>query len=155
MPQRQATIWHTHMKAHLNQKPSMTVRRDIIKKSKIVYLLVGPVPTKYRDGKSRIVYIGMTRKGTSRIASSVAHRAEEILETKGFRKMEVHVVSCGKKTGLKSWQYLEKALLAAFRGYYQELPHYNKQGKKLRWTRKLNSLFRRSAIEDILMHFNV
>lgn len=69
--------------------------------------------------------------------------------------MEVHVVSNGKKSGLKSWQYLEKALLAAFRGYYHELPRYNKQGKKLRWTRKLNSLFGRTAIEDILMHFDV
>jgi len=132
----------------------MTVQRAIIKKKKFVYLLVGPVPTKYRDGKSRIVYIGMTRKGTSRIASSVANRAEEILETRGFRKMDVHVVSCGKTPGLKSWQYLEKALLAEFRGYYQELPRFNKQGKKLRWNRKLSSMFKRSAIETILMHFN-
>lgn len=132
----------------------MTVQRGIIKKNKIVYLLVGPCPTKYRDGKSRIVYIGMTSKGTNRIASSVAHRAEEILETRGFRRMDVHVVSCGAKPGLKSWQYLEKALLAEFRGYYQELPRCNKQGKKLRWNHKLSSLFRRAAIERIIMHFN-
>lgn len=132
----------------------MTVHRRIIRKNKIVYLLVAGRPTKYRDGKSRIVYIGMTSKGTSRIASSMAHRAEEILETRGFRKMDIHVVSCEARSGLKSWHYLEKALLAEFRSYYQDLPRCNKQGKKLRWNQKLDKMFRRKAIANILMHFN-
>jgi hypothetical protein len=142
------------MKTHLSQKPVMTVHRRILKKDKLVYLLVGPKPVRYQDGKSRIVYIGTTSRGAGRIASSAAHRAEEILETRGFRLMDVHVVSCKSRPGLKSWRYLEQALLAEFRTYYQELPRCNKQGKKLRWNDKLDRFFRRKAIDKILTQFD-
>ena len=141
------------MKVHLSEKPAMTVHRRIIKKTKLVYLLVGPRPIKYRDGKSRIVYIGTTSKGAKRIASSIAHRAGEVLETRGFRNMDAYVVSCGAMPGLKSWRYLEKALLAEFRSCYHELPRCNKQGKKLRWNDKLDRFFHRKAVNKVLTHF--
>jgi len=142
------------VKVHLNARPAMTIHRRIIKKNKLVYLLVGPRPIKYRDGKSTIVYIGMTSKGAKRIASSVAHRAGEVLETRGFRSMNAYVVSCGATPGLKSWRYLERALLAEFRSRYHELPRCNKQGKKLRWNDKLERFFRRKAIDKVLAHFD-
>src|SRR3989338_4692713 len=108
------------MKVHLGSKPVMTVHRRILKKKKLVYLLVGPKPVHYADGKSRIVYIGTTSKGASRIAKSAAFRAEQILAQRGFRKMEVFVVTCQGKGGLKSWVLLERALLTAFRSLYHE-----------------------------------
>lgn len=142
------------MKVHLSKKSAMTVHRRIIKRDKLVYLLVGPCPVKYRDGKSTIVYIGTTSKGAKRIASSIAHRAGEILETRGFRTMDAYVVSCAATPGLKSWLYLEKALLAEFRSRYHELPRCNTQGKKLRWNNKLDRFFRRRAINKVLEHFD-
>jgi hypothetical protein len=142
------------VKVHLSERPAMTVHRRIIKKNKLVYLLVGPRPIKYTDGKSRIVYIGTTSKGAKRIASSIAHKAGEVLETRGFRTMDAYVVSCGATPGLKSWRYLEKALLAEFRARYHELPRCNKQGKKLRWNDKLERFFRRKAINNVLAHFS-
>jgi hypothetical protein len=132
----------------------MTVHRRITKKDKLVYLLVGPLPTKYRDGKSRIVYVGTTSKGAKRIASSIAHRAGEVLEARGFRNLDAYLVSCEAIPGLKSWRYLEKALLAEFRSRYHELPRCNKQGKKLRWNDKLDRFFRRKAIDKVLAHFD-
>jgi len=142
------------MKVHLSKKPAMTIHRRITEVDKLVYLLVGPVPVSYRDGKSRIVYIGTTSKGARRIASSIAHRAGEVLETRGFRRMDAYVVSCGARPGLKSWHYLEKALLAEFRSCYHELPRCNKQGKKLRWNDKLDRFFRRKAINRVLGQFD-
>jgi hypothetical protein len=142
------------MKVHLGTKPALTVHRRILRKSKLVYLLVGPCATKYQDGKSRIVYIGMTVKGTRRIATSVAHRAEDVLVTRGFRKLDAFIVSCGARPGLRSWEYLEQALLAEFRAYYHELPRCNKQGKKLRWNDKLDRCFKRRTIESILKQFD-
>ena len=130
----------------------MTVHRLILKKRKIVYLLVGPKPFKYKGGRSRIVYIGTTKKGAHRIASSAAYRAEEILANRGFRAMDVHIVSCGSRPGLKSWSYLERALLAQFKAIYLELPMCNKQSGK-RYDDKLRKLFKQTRIEQILIKF--
>lgn len=142
------------MKVSLSKKPVMTVNRHILKKDRLVYLLVGPKPVRYRDGKSRIVYIGTTKKGADRIAASAAYRAEDILDMHGFRYMDVHVVSCKSKQGLKGWRYLEEALLAQFRVNYLDLPRFNVQGNKLKFSDKLESLFRRKAIDRVLMHFD-
>ncbi len=54
------------MKAHVGSKPVMTVHRRILKKKTLVYLLVGRTAIRYADGRSRIVYIGITSKGASR-----------------------------------------------------------------------------------------
>jgi len=141
------------MKVHLNPKVAMTVHRRILAKNRVVYLLVAAKPLKYRDGRSRIVYIGTTGKGIDRIATSVAHRGQRVLWKRGLRKLDVHIVSCTGTSGMKSWEHLEDALLAAFRGLYQQLPKENRQGKRLRWSERLERLFRRRAVERILQHF--
>lgn len=140
------------MRVSLSPKPAMTVHRLILRKSKVVYLLVGLKPFKYHGGKSRIVYIGTTKKGADRIASSAAYRAEEILANRGFRAMDVYIVSCGSRPGLKSWSYLERALLAEFKALYQELPMCNKQGGK-RYDDRLRKWFKQTTIEKILIKF--
>lgn len=141
------------MKVHLNTKVAMMVHRRILAKHRVVYLLAAPRPLKYRDGKSRIVYIGTTGKGVDRIAKSVAYRAQNVLRRRGLRELDVHIVSCGARPGMRSWEYLEDALLAAFRGLYHQLPNQNRQGKRLRWGEKLDRLFRRRAVERVLRHF--
>lgn len=142
------------MKVHLASKPVMTVHRRILKKKKLVYLLVGPRVIGYAEGKSRVVYIGTTSKGASRIAKSAAFRAEEILAQRGFRSMDVYVVTCPPVGGLKSWIQLEKALLAAFRGLCHEKPLCNRQGDKYRWNKGLSRHFKREALESILLRFD-
>jgi len=142
------------MKVSLSKKSVMSVNRHILKNDRLVYLLVGPKPVRYHDGRSRIVYIGTTKKGADRIAASAAHRAEEILAMHGFRQMDVFVASSKSKQGLKSWRHLEHALLAEFRITYLDLPRCNAQGKKLEWTEKLDKLFRCKTIDRILMQFD-
>src|SRR5579863_9325357 len=95
---------------HLNAKPVMTVSRRVLKKKKVVYLLTAARYVKYRGGKSRIVYIGRTKKGVHRIASSAAGRAVQILLTRGLRELSVCVVSCSSRPGLPTWERLEDAL---------------------------------------------
>jgi hypothetical protein len=142
------------MKVHLDSKPVLAVHKRVLKKDRVVYFLVAPKAQKYAEGRSRIVYIGTTKKGARRIASSAAFRAQELLEQRGFRKLHVHVVSCGPRSGMKSWEFLEKACLAEFRSHYRQLPKCNKQGLKLRWNKKFRRLFRRERINKILMHFD-
>jgi hypothetical protein len=144
----------TRMAVSLKNKPAMTVHRRILEKDKLVYLLVAPKPIKRENGRSRIAYIGTTKKGADRIATSAAYRAEEILEMRGLRTIDVYMVSCKARPGLKVWEQLEDALLAEFRSCYFELPLCNDRGKKLRWTRKLGKLFKRERINKILMTFD-
>lgn len=144
----------TRMVVSLKKKPAMTVHRRILEKDKLVYLLVGPKPIKYENGKSKIAYIETTEKGADRMATSAAYRAQEIMEIRGFRSIDVYMASCKSRPGLKTWEYLEDALLAEFRTNYFELPKCNDQGKKLRWTKRLARLFRRERINKILMHFD-
>ena len=141
------------MKAFLNTKPAMVVHRRILKRDKVVYLLVGPKPHKYEHRRSRILYIGTTKRGAGRIAASAAYRAEDILEKRGIRSMEVYMVSCTAVPGFKSWLFLERALLAGFKLRYSELPFCNEQGKKLRWDDSLEKRIRLRAINRILDAF--
>lgn len=143
------------MKVHLEKKPVMAIHRRILKKDRVVYFLVAPMPQEYAGGRSRIVYIGTTKKGARRIASSAAYRAQELLEQRGFRKFYVFVMSCKGRPGLKkTWIHLERACLAEFRSQYHEPPRCNTQGKKLRFTKKLKKLFRHDTINNHIMHFD-
>ena len=90
------------MRVSVNRKPAMTVYRRALKHRKLVYVLAARKPLRYRNGRSRVLYIGTTKKGISRIAASVAHRSKTILKQRGVREMDVHVVSCEKRSGLKS-----------------------------------------------------
>ena len=145
------------MKVKLNEQPVMTVYRRILNKDKLVYLLVGPKPIRLpglHGGRSRIAYVGTTRKGKHRIAASAAYRAEEIFEKRGLRKLDVHVVTCRSTQGLTSWQYLEKAILAVFHERYGRIPVCNQKGDSYRWNQKLEKLFGHQRILNIVMQFD-
>ena len=140
------------MKIHLASKPAMIVHRRILAKHRIVYLLVGKKPFKYKGGRTRIAYIGTSKKGASRVASSAAHKADKFFSRWGSRQMEVFIASCSAKPGLKSWQYLEHALLAVFLQLYRELPFCNKNGYKL--DEKLRKMFKYESLIGVLMAFD-
>ena len=142
------------LQVHLNKKQVMIVHRRILKKEKVVYLLTAAKPLRYTGGRSRIVYIGTTKRGAGRIAGSAAKHAEEIMSERGLKEVIVFVASCASRPGLPTWEWLEDALLALFRAEYEELPMCNDQGKKLKWNRKLDRMFKRKAIEQVLKHFD-
>jgi hypothetical protein len=142
------------MRVSLNRKPAMTVYRGALKHRKLVYVLAArKTLIRYQNGRSRVLYIGTTRKGISRIAASVAHRSKTILKQRGVRVMDVHVVSCEKRPGLKSWTLLERALVAQFRSRYFEVPLCNIQLKNKRSSEHLDGLFNPRALGKILSIF--
>jgi predicted GIY-YIG superfamily endonuclease len=141
------------MRISVNSKPAMTVYRRALKRKKIVYILAARKSLKYKDGRSRILYIGMTKKGIRRIAESVAQRSKTILKQRGVRELDVHVVTCEGRSGLQSWGLLERALVAHFRSRYFEVPLCNTQLKNKRVTEQLEQLFKPRALGKILEIF--
>jgi hypothetical protein len=88
----------------------------------MVYILAGNKHFAYRDGRSRILYIGTTEKGAGRPAASAVSKASEVFyKLRGVKTIEVHIVTSGKRN-----KQLEAALLEAFRKRHFQLPKYNK-----------------------------
>lgn len=133
----------------LKAKHAMQVTRVSIGKKKLVYLILVKKPLKYEWGRSRIVYIGTTKKGVGRIAQSAAARAEAILGLHGVREFTVRIVTCPPRPNVKTWVKLERALLFIFRQRYGALPKCNTQGKNMK-ERDEFKYFRRDRLERIL-----
>jgi hypothetical protein len=132
----------------------MSVDRTITKHKKLVYLLLAPKPQKYSRGRSRIMYVGTTEKGISRIASSVATRSEAIFKKWGIKTIEIQIAWCRPLQKVKSWKILERAILSDFLSIHGGLPACNVQGKSYQWDSKVNSYFRRSAVTNLLSRFD-
>src|SRR5436309_3760037 len=107
----------------------LTVQRSRRWKRRMVYLLIANKPYRYRSGRrSRIIYIGTTRKGAHRPATSAVDKANEAFgELRGVKEINVHIASCRGRKALRTWEHLESALLASFRELHWELPKYNKR----------------------------
>lgn len=142
------------LQINLNEDPVLMIHRRALRKRKLVYVLAAKNSVKYRAGRSRIVYIGTTKKGVKRIAESAAKRATKVMSTRGLKELNAYVVSCGGRTGVPTWRKLEDALLAEFRAEYEALPKGNSQGKKKRWTDDLDQMFKQKAIRKVLGHFD-
>lgn len=113
----------------LEANPALTARRVILDDEKLVYVLVASKQLQYAAGRSRVAYIGTTKKGGSRIASSVATRASAILNLHGVTEFEARVVTCRARQSVKMWMKLERALLLGFREIFGEIPRCNTHGK--------------------------
>jgi len=133
----------------LNPKHAMQVTRISVGKKKLVYLILAKKSVKYPWGRSRVAYIGTTKKGMARIAQSVAARAEVILALHGVREFKVRIVTCPPRPNVKTWEKLERALLLVFRYKYGALPKCNSQGKKMKQKDEFK-YFRRERLERIL-----
>lgn len=133
----------------LKSKYAMQVTRISIGKKKLVYLILVKKPLRYHWGRSRIAYIGTTKRGVGRIAQSAAARAEAILGLHGVRDFVVRVLTCPPRPNVKSWVKLERALLFIFRQKYGTLPKCNTQGKNMK-ERDEFKYFRRDRLERIL-----
>jgi len=133
----------------LKPKHAMEVTRVSMGKKKLVYIILTKKALKYRWGRSRIAYIGTTKKGVSRISQSVAARAEEVLAIHGVREFWVRIVTCPPRQSVKTWIKLERALLLVFRQKYGDLPKCNTAGKKMK-ERDEFKYFKRFRLEQIL-----
>jgi len=89
---------------------------------------------KYPTGRSRIAYIGTTKKGIERISQSVAARADNVLGIHGVDEFKARVVTCKPRQNVKTWQKLERALLLMFKECYGQVPKLNVHGKKMQET---------------------
>ena len=119
----------------------------------MVYILTAKKPQKYKNGRSRIIYIGTTGKGTQRPATSAVDKASEAFgELRGVREIEVYIVTSGTRQAVRTWEHLESSLLAIFLGRYLELPTYNKKRESIRYAEDV-TLFKRKTLEKIILRF--
>jgi hypothetical protein len=127
----------------------MRVTRVAAGKAKLVYVIVADRKVRYPEGRSRIVYVGTTKNGVSRVAQSAASRTDDILARRGVHSFTVHVVTCRPRQKVKTWVKLERAFLLAFRDRFGAVPGCNSHGKKIRELDEFD-YFARSKINRVI-----
>lgn len=120
------------LRVSLKRDEALRATRVTLRKEKLVYLLIADKRIRYKKGKSRIVYIGTTKRGVARIAQSAAARAEAILQLNGVRTFHARIVTCNPRQKVKTWIKLERGLLLCFRERFGEVPRCNSHGKGIR-----------------------
>jgi hypothetical protein len=141
------------LRISLEHQPLVVVTRSGVWSDKLVYVVCASKPIKYEWGKSRIVYIGTTKNGLSRVAASVADCAQDLLSDWGVHECHAHVVTCDPRPRVKSWQKLERTMIIAFRDQHREPPAYNGTGHNMQETDEFE-YFSRDRIENLLAEFD-
>ncbi len=114
----------------LSSTPAMTLGRAAVGTDRLVYILAANKRLKYPRGRSRIVYIGTTKRGVRRVAASVSGRAVALFEHRGVSRVDAHLLRYTRKSGgQKLWLKLERAILFMFRYEYGTIPVLNKVGR--------------------------
>ncbi|QOZ25663.1 hypothetical protein XH93_20155 [Bradyrhizobium sp. CCBAU 51753] len=113
------------------------------------YVILIDKKYEYEKGRSRIVYIGTTKNGFSRVAQSAAAWADDIFALRGVREFEVRIITCQPRRNLMTWRILERALLLQFREQYGEIPAANTQGKNISERGEFR-VFSRNRIQRVL-----
>ncbi len=114
-------------------EPVISITRKAFRETKLVYIARANKPRKYPWGKSRIVYIGTTKTGAGRMASSAVWKGEDLLFDHGIKHLDFYVITCARRRNVASWRKLEKALLIKFRETFGSVPRANTVGKGMRW----------------------
>lgn len=112
----------------VSKEPCLIINRGAFHDDKLVYILVANKKYPYEHGlKSRIVYIGTTKRGADRFAVSAVERGKSILQHHGITQVKVYIVTCEGIKGAKTWKKLEDAFLYNFHQCYFCKPLLNKQ----------------------------
>src|SRR5450755_142754 len=115
------------LKIRCSKTSLLTVTRSSQWNDRMVYILAANKDFKYRNGRSRIIYIGTTKKGAGRPAASAVNKASQAFgKLHGVRTIEVHIATCRPRKHLETWKHLESSLIGAFWNQYHQLPKYNK-----------------------------
>jgi hypothetical protein len=139
------------LKVRTPKQALLTLTRSRQWTDKMVYILAANKFHKYRNGRSRILYIGTTKKGADRPAASAVNKASEAFyKLRGVKTIDVHIVTCAPRKAMQTWKRLESALLDVFRNKYFQLPRYNKVRPTMR-----EGLFSIKALDKIISNFHV
>ena len=104
------------LKIKFSENPSIIIHRTAVRHDKLVYIARANKKRGYPlRNKSRIVYIGTTKKGARRIASSAASKGEQLLDEYGMKHLEFNIVTCSRRQSVETWKKLERALIIRFR----------------------------------------
>jgi hypothetical protein len=133
-------------------KTAMTLTKIAVSVENLAYILVADRAQPYGRKKSKIVYIGTTRKGVDRIAGSIAAKARTALKLHGVKTVEAHVYSCRGRSRVQMWRLLERGLLVAFRERYGRLPEYNRQGESWDWD-DVESYFSAAGLKNVIRRY--
>jgi hypothetical protein len=138
------------LKIKISNTSLLTVTRSPQWNDKMVYILAANKYFKYQNGRSRIIYIGTTRKGAGRPATSAVNKASQAFgKLHGVKTIEVHIATCRPRRNLQTWKFLEAALLDTFLNRYFQLPKYNKARPKLK-----EGLFRYTPLVKLITQFD-
>ncbi len=135
----------------LQKTHALEATRIAIGKDKLVYVLIANKSLRYPYGRSRIVYIGTTKNGISRIATSIANHAEDILGWRGVRQITARVITCKPRQNVDTWKKLERALLLLFRAEYGRVPMKNTAGKNVKELDEFTRNIRRDTLRKKLL----
>lgn len=148
---RSRTSQMRQLKVRSSKTALLTLTRSHQWTDKMVYILAANKSHKYGNGRSRILYIGTTKKGGNRPAASAVNKASEAFyKVHGVKRIDVHIVTCAPRRSMQTWKRLESALLDVFRNKYFELPKYNKVRPTAR-----KGLFNTDALDKIISEFDV
>ncbi len=137
------------LKVRSSKTSLLTLTRSRQWNPQMVYILTANKPLRYKNGRSKILYIGTTKKGPLRPAASAVNKASLIFyKLHGIKAIEVHIVTCGRRKRVPTWKRLESSLLDVFRTKYFELPKYNKVRPKAD-----EKLFTGNALRKIIDRF--
>jgi hypothetical protein len=145
----------TKLKIRSSKTALLTLTRSPRWSDRMVYILTANKHLRYRDrdsrtvGRSKILYIGTTKKGAGRPAASAVSKASDVFyHLHGVRTIDVHIVTCTTHNKKQTWKKLEAALLDAFRHRYFQLPKYNKVRPK-----PVEGLFSSNALQKLIARF--
>jgi predicted GIY-YIG superfamily endonuclease len=127
----------------------VVIHRRANSNKRVVYIAVANKSHKYRYGRSRILYIGSTKKGSSRVAASAAAKARELLSEHGVKTLEFYTVRCPGRQHVKTWMKLERGLLLIFRERFGDVPTANTHGKRAKWKDELSFFTRRRLVSVV------
>lgn len=136
------------------RQPAVVVSRTAVHSDHLVYLACANSMHRYPHGRSRIVYIGTTKNGVDRVASSAARTARKFLNHRGVKTLEFFVVTCKRRPGVKAWRKLERGLLLAFKAEFGAVPHGNTQGKNAHWEDELD-YFKYSRLGKVIREYSM
>jgi len=137
------------LRISLKRDEALRASRVTIGKDKLVYVLVTDKRLTYPNGKSRIAYIGTTKKGLARVSQSVAARADDILSIHGVRQFHARIITCKPRQHVKTWHKLERALIIEFKERFGDVPLCNSQGSRMRETDEF-TYFHQSGVRNVL-----
>lgn len=142
------------LKVKYKSNPVMTVRRSHFWARKLVYVVLANKLIKYPEGRSRVIYIGRTKKGEGRPASNAASKSLEAFENlHGVKFTEVRILVSQKRQNLETWAKLESALLVLFKHLYGKLPQYNKKLEEFHHIEQVERFFSEKRLRFILREF--